>query len=43
MHLFVLPNLFGEGMPMVVHDGPDGLLAMPGDPEVLMAAGIASV
>jgi hypothetical protein len=43
MHVFVLPSLFGEGMPMVVHDGLDGLRAMPGDPDVSMAAGVAAV
>jgi glycosyltransferase involved in cell wall biosynthesis len=60
MHLFVLPSLFGEGMPMVlleamaaglpvvstrvegipqvVRDGQDGLLAAPGDPQGLADA-----
>jgi len=60
MHVFVLPSLFGEGMPMVlleamaaglpvvstrvegipqvVRDGQDGLLAEPADPQGLAGA-----
>jgi glycosyltransferase involved in cell wall biosynthesis len=60
MHVFALPSLFGEGMPMVVleamaaglpvvstrvegipqvvRDGQDGLLAAPGDPQGLADA-----
>jgi glycosyltransferase involved in cell wall biosynthesis len=60
MHVFALPSLYGEGMPMVVleamaaglpvvstrvegipqvvRDGEDGLLATPGDAEGLVAA-----